>query len=104
MDRNSLSERLARLHAELQNAHEEHPATRPALGAVLPDIKQLLDRPAAASTPASPSAAAAAGAPASSAGSLPGRLEQLAVQFEADHPKLAASARSLIDLLGETGI
>jgi hypothetical protein len=26
------------------------------------------------------------------------------VQFEADHPTLAASARRLIDLLGEVGI
>jgi len=36
--------------------------------------------------------------------SLPDRLERIAVQFEADHPTLAASARRLVDLLGEVGI
>jgi len=36
--------------------------------------------------------------------SLPERLERVAVQFEADHPTLAASARRLIDLLNEVGI
>jgi hypothetical protein len=36
--------------------------------------------------------------------SLPERLERVAVQFEALHPTLAASARRLIDLLAEVGI
>jgi hypothetical protein len=36
--------------------------------------------------------------------SLPDRLERLAVQFEADHPTLAASSRRLIDLLGKAGL
>jgi hypothetical protein len=36
--------------------------------------------------------------------SLPERLERVAVQFEAEHPTLAASARRLIDLLNEVGI
>jgi hypothetical protein len=31
-------------------------------------------------------------------------LERIAVQFEVDHPTLAASARRLVDLLGEVGI
>jgi hypothetical protein len=35
---------------------------------------------------------------------LPDRLERVAVQFEAQHPTLAASARRLIDLLSEVGI
>jgi len=42
--------------------------------------------------------------PSSPHGSLPDRLERVAVQFEADHPTLAASARRLVDLLGEVGI
>jgi hypothetical protein len=36
--------------------------------------------------------------------SLPERLEKVAVQFEAEHPTLAASARRLVDLLNEVGI
>ena len=32
------------------------------------------------------------------------RLEELAVQFEADHPGLAEGLRSLADLLGKAGI
>jgi len=35
-------------------------------------------------------------------GSLPDRLERVAVQFEADHPTLAASARRLVDLLARS--
>ncbi len=46
----------------------------------------------------------APGAGAAPAASLPDRLERVAVQFEAEHPRLAASARRLIDLLGEVGI
>jgi hypothetical protein len=42
--------------------------------------------------------------PALARGSLVGRLEAVAVQFEAAHPTLAASARRLVDLLGEVGI
>jgi hypothetical protein len=54
------------------------------------DINRLIDKPA--DSPSSPH------------GSLPDRLEMIAVQFEADHPTLAASARRLVDLLGEVGI
>jgi hypothetical protein len=36
--------------------------------------------------------------------SLPDRLEKIAVQFEADHPTLAASSRRLVDLLGKVGL
>ena len=32
------------------------------------------------------------------------RLETLAVDFEADHPSLAASLREFIDLLGRAGL
>ena len=57
---------------------------------MMQDIKRLIDKPAAR--------------PGSAHGSLPDRLERIAVQFEADHPTLAASARRLVDLLGEVGI
>ena len=89
MDQTTLRERLAKLHAELDNAHQEHPATRESLGGVLPDIKRMVDQPTLT-------------APADE--SLSGRLEQAAVQFEADHPAVAGSVRRLVDLLAEVGI
>ena len=91
MDETTLRERLAKLHAELANAHRENPATRQSLGEILPDVKRMVDEP--------PGAAEAAVDK-----TLPERLERVAVQFEAEHPTLAASARRLIDLLSEVGI
>jgi hypothetical protein len=91
MDQQSTRERLAKLHAELANAHQEFPATRQSLGEILPDVKRMVDQPAGA-------------VDASIDKSLPERLERVAVQFEADHPTLAASTRRLIELLNEVGI
>jgi hypothetical protein len=91
MDQKSLRERLAKLHAELASAHQQDPATRQSLGEILPDVKRMVDQPADT-----------AAAPVDK--SLPERLERVAVQFEAEHPTLAASARRLIDLLNEVGI
>jgi hypothetical protein len=90
MDQNTLRERLAKLHAELSNAHGDDPATRQALEEILPDIKRMVERQGADALPADTS--------------LPDRLERVAVHFEALHPTLAASARRLIDLLAEVGI
>jgi hypothetical protein len=89
MDPKTLRERLAKLHAELLNAHQEDPATRQSLGEILPDVKRMVDQPGAAGLADK---------------SLPDRLEKMAVQFEANHPTLAASARQIIDLLSEVGI
>jgi hypothetical protein len=91
MDQKTLRERLAKLHAELAGVHRENPATRQSLGEILPDVKRLVDQPAGAEDSAVDK-------------SLPDRLERIAVQFEAVHPTLAASARRLIDLLSEAGI
>jgi hypothetical protein len=91
MDQNSLRERLAKLHAELADLHQQNPATRQSLGEILPDVKRMVDRPADTAAPAVDK-------------TLPERLERVAVQFEAEHPTLAASARRLIDLLNEVGI
>jgi uncharacterized protein DUF4404 len=91
MDQTSLRERLAKLHAELANAHQQNPATRQSLGEILPDVKRMVDGPTGAPVPAIDK-------------SLPERLERVAVQFEAQHPTLAASARRLIELLNEVGI
>ncbi|HME40032.1 MAG TPA: DUF4404 family protein [Steroidobacteraceae bacterium] len=90
MDKNSLRDLLAKLHAELTEALREDPKARDSLHEMMQDINRLIEKPA-------DSAAA-------SHGSLPDRLERIAVQFEADHPTLAASARRLVDLLGEVGI
>ncbi len=90
MDQKTLRERIAKLHAELSNAHRENPATRQSLGEILPDLERMVDRPV--------------GAAPAAIKSLPDRLERVAVQFEAEHPTLAASARRLIDLLSEVGI
>ena len=91
MYQKSLRERLAKLHAELANAHRQNPATRQSLGEILPDVKRMVDQPAGAAEPAVDK-------------SLPERLERVAVQFEAEHPTLAASARRLVELLNEVGI
>jgi hypothetical protein len=90
MDQNTLRERLAKLHAELADAHQENPSARQSLGEVLPDVKRMVDQPGDAGAEIDKT--------------LPDRLERVAVQFEAEHPTLAASARRLIDLLSEVGI
>jgi hypothetical protein len=91
MDHETLRQRIARLHAELTDAHREDPAARQSLGEILPDIKRVVEK--------SDGAAAT-----STDATLADRLESVAVQFEAQHPTLAASARRLIDLLAEAGI
>jgi hypothetical protein len=74
------------------------------------DIKRLLERSSAAGSaapvPPPPAKAAATGASFGSRNetSLADRLEQIAVQFEVDHPTLAASSRRLVDLLGKVGL
>jgi hypothetical protein len=90
MDQNSLRELAAKLHEQLSEALRADPKSRERLSDMMQDINRLIDAPA--------------GAPSPGQRSLPDRLERIAVQFEADHPTLAASARRLIDLLGEIGI
>jgi hypothetical protein len=91
MDKNAFREQLAKLHAELHDAHQENPAERRSLGEILPDVKRMVE------SSSLPDAS-------SSDTSLPERLEGVAVQFEAEHPTLAASTRRLIDLLSKAGI
>jgi len=90
MDKDSLRDLLSKLHAEMTDALRADPKSREHLSGMMQDINRLIDKPAAT--------------PASVHGSLPDRLERIAIQFEADHPTLAASARRLVDLLGEVGI
>ena len=90
MDKNSLRDLVAKLHGELTEALREDPKSCESLRDMMKDINRLIDKPTDLSS--------------SPQGSLPDRLERVAVQFEADHPTLAASARRLVDLLGEVGI
>jgi hypothetical protein len=90
MDKKSLRDLVTKLHGELTEALREDPKSRESLSDMMKDINRLIDKPT--DLPSSPH------------GSLPDRLERVAVQFEADHPTLAASARRLVDLLGEVGI
>jgi hypothetical protein len=91
MDKKSLRERLAKLHAELSDAHRGDPEAHRSLGEILPDIKRLAEQPDTLVLGEADS-------------SLPQRLERVAVQFEAEHPALAGSVRRIVDLLGEVGI
>lgn len=88
MDKESVRDRLAKLHAELNDAHKGDPDAHRPLADILPDIKRLAEQPDGAAKDAS----------------LPQRLERVAVQFEAKHPALAGSVRRIVDLLGEIGI
>jgi hypothetical protein len=92
MDSDALREQLSKLHAELGAAQRVDPQSNQLLGEIMEDIKRLMQQPA--------DAAAAPSAPRT----LPDRLETIAVQFEADHPTLAASSRRLVDLLGKAGL
>jgi hypothetical protein len=100
MDTDALREQLMKLHQELGVARRVDPRSHQLLGEIMEDIKRLMDQDlTAADLAGTPSP----GHPAA-ARSLPDRLEKIAVQFEADHPTLAASSRRLVDLLGKVGL
>ena len=95
MNKNSLHDQVGKLHAELAEALRADPKSREALSDMMRDINRLIDHRLTDN---------GADTPALAPGSLVGRLETIAVLFEAAHPTLAASARRLVDLLGEVGI
>jgi hypothetical protein len=83
-----LKERLAALHAELAKTHAVDPQSRQLLTTLLTDIKRLIGK-----------------APdREEHGSLAERLEEQAVQFEAEHPALGTAIRQVVDTLGKAGI
>ena len=90
MDPDTLRGHLTTLHEELRGTHQIDPRSSALLTEVLKDIQRILD--------AEGQEARTGGVP------LADRLEKVAVQFEADHPGLAASSRRLIDLLGKVGL
>jgi hypothetical protein len=93
MEPNVLREQLMKLHEELGMATRVDPRSAQLLGEIMEDIKRLTEQ-----SPHHPESAPA------TVPSLPGRLEAIAVQFEAQHPTLAASSRRLVDLLGQIGV
>ncbi len=86
-----LQQSLRQLHAELAQTPRVDDASRQLLRDVLNDIERVL-RQGAAAAPTPPAAASLS------------RLEALAVDFEAEHPALAASLRQFVDLLGRAGL
>jgi hypothetical protein len=100
MDTDALREQLMKLHEELGVARRIDPRSQQLLGEIMEDIRRLMDQDLTASHQAGGSLPGRSAA----APSLPDRLEKIAVQFEADHPTLAASSRRLVDLLGKVGL
>jgi hypothetical protein len=86
MDPENLRDELNKLHEELHSARPDDPHTDRLRGEVLEDVKRVLQTPGGADE------------------SFAERLERAAVEFEANHPTLAASSRRLIDLLGKAGM
>jgi hypothetical protein len=92
MSDDTLRKLLARLHERLSSGGVD-PAHRSVLQRAIQDIEQRLG------TDANASEAARSTGPAHAT-----RLEQLAVQFEADHPAIAQLLRQIGTLLGQAGI
>jgi hypothetical protein len=86
MDPENLRDQLNKLHEELHSARPEDRESDRLRGEMLEDIKRALTSPGTVDE------------------SFADRLERAAVQFEADHPTLAASSRRLIDLLAKAGM
>ena len=85
----SLRDLLARVHERLSSADSVESETRELLVTLTRDIERALKMPPGRQ-PLAPHPAP--------------RLEQLAVQFEAEHPSLAQVLRQLADALGKAGI
>jgi len=102
MDTTSLHEHLKSLHEELSAARRANPRNEALLGSITAEIRRLIDE--AHDTAAAGAARDLPLVPDDQDDSLADRLERIAVQFEVDHPTLAASSRRLIDLLGKVGL
>ncbi len=86
MSQSDLRNLLTQLHSRLENAPAVDAEDRQLLATVLADIEHALEKGAAAPPTAGEG------------------LESLAVRFEADHPALAGTLRSVVDSLGKAGI
>jgi hypothetical protein len=84
-----LRRQIETLHAELTKVSSVEPQSRALLIALLTDITRLLEQSNALAVEQQ---------------SLTGRLDELAVQFEAEHPALGTALRQVVDTLGKAGI
>jgi hypothetical protein len=84
-----LRQTLESLHQELSNTRSVDRESRELLTTVMQDIAQVLDRSHRS---------------ADTEGSVGDQLEEVAVRFESDHPRLASAVRSVIDALAKAGI
>lgn len=84
-DSKQLRRALAQLHSVLIRTPRVDEASKQALREALGEIEHLLGDGGAVATGRS-------------------RLQALAVDFEAEHPTLAAGVRELVDLLGQAGL
>ena len=84
-----LRKQLESLHSELNRAGAVDTESRALLVALLGDITRLLQQ-SPQKTPAPQG--------------LAERLDELAVQFEAEHPALGTAIREVVDTLGKAGI
>lgn len=87
MSDEELRELVARLHTRLGRAKSLDAESRTLLAAAARDIETTLAR-----------------RDGSNPTKAPGRLEALAVRFEADHPAIAEVLRDIVDTLGRAGI
>ena len=85
-----LREQLASLHTELARTSSVDAQSRELLISVLGDITRLLG--------------SSSGARPEERQSVTERLDELAVEFEAEHPALGAALRQVVDTLAKAGI
>lgn len=88
MSRENLRDLLGELHARLKDAPALDADSRELLTTVSHDIEQALARNTHSHAGESPKE----------------RVEELAVEFEAEHPALARVLRQLVDALAKAGI
>lgn len=91
MDPN-LRDELQQLHTQLSHTTVVDAESRTLLVTLLGDITRLLEQSSGAK-PAD-----------TSEGSLPDRMESVAVHFETEHPSLSAAIRGVVDALSRAGI
>lgn len=84
-----LKRQIEAMHAELSVIDSVDPQSRTLLITLLSDITRLLESSSDKDV---------------SEHNLPERLDELAVQFEAEHPSLGAALRRVVDALGKAGI
>ena len=89
MERRQLEELLESLHRELGNAEAVDEDSRSLLHGMMDEIRQALER---------------SGEDADGGSPLNRRLQELALRFETDHPRIAATISQLTDSLAKMGI